>query len=163
MTSRYLSSTGRFVVAVALSVGSFILVKQTIAKEEDQAAVSQVVAAYDAAFNQHDAHAVGALFAEDGDFTNMRGSSKHGRGDIEQNYGNLFNGGLKNSYRTDVVKSVRFLNPTTAQVDADWEMTGTKAADGSDNPTRKGLLNWLVAKVDGQWRIVIFHESEYPK
>jgi uncharacterized protein (TIGR02246 family) len=163
MISGHLRIAGIFFVALAFSAGSSIVLKQTIAYEEDTSSVKQVVAAYDAAFNQHDAHAVGALFAEDGDFTNMRGSSKHGRSDIEQNYGNLFNGGLKSSHRTDVVKSVRFLNPSTAQVDATWEMTGTKAADGSDNPTRKGLLNWLVEKVNGEWRIVIFHESEFPK
>ncbi|HLJ24857.1 MAG TPA: SgcJ/EcaC family oxidoreductase [Candidatus Acidoferrales bacterium] len=163
MISSHLRIAGGLLVALAFSAGSALVLRQTNASEEDTAAVKQVVAAYDAAFNQHDAHAVGALFAEDGDFTNMRGSSKHGRSDIEQNYGNLFNGGLKASHRTDAVKSVRLLNPGMAQVDATWEMTGTKAADGSENPTRKGLLNWLVAKVDGQWRIVIFHESEFPK
>jgi hypothetical protein len=61
------------------------------------------------------------------------------------------------------VKNVRFLTSEIAQVDADWEMTGTKAADGSENPTRKGYLDWVVAKVNGQWLIVVFHESEFPK
>jgi uncharacterized protein (TIGR02246 family) len=131
--------------------------------EADSTAVKQVVAAYDDAFNQHDAHAVGALFAEEGDFTNMRGAGKHGRKDIEQNYGNLFNGGLKASHRTDTVKTIRFLTPEIAQIDASWEMTGTKAADGTEIPVRKGGLDWIVAKVKGQWLIVVFHESEFPK
>ena len=103
--------------------------------------------AYDDAFNQHDAHALGGLFADEGDFTNMRGSSKHGRNDIEQNEGNLFAGGLTNSHRTDTMKSIRFLTPEIAQLDADWEMTGTKSADGSDSPPRKGLLDWVVVKI----------------
>ncbi len=81
----------------------------------------------------------------------------------QQNYGNLFSGVLKTSHRIDMVKSVRFLTPDIAQLDAAWEMTGTKAADGSDNPARKGLLDWVVAKAGGQWRIVVFHESEFPK
>jgi len=131
--------------------------------EADSTAVKAVVAGYDDAFNRHDANAVGALFADEGDFTNMRGSSKHGRKDIEQNYGNLFNGGLKSAHRTDTVKNVRFITPEVAEMDADWEMTGTKAADGSDNPPRKGGLDWVIAKVNGQWLIVVFHESEYPK
>jgi uncharacterized protein (TIGR02246 family) len=131
--------------------------------EADSSSVKQVVAAYDDAFNQHDAHAVGALFAEEGDFTNMRGAGKHGRKDIEQNYGNLFNGGLKASHRTDTVKTIRFLTPEIAQIDASWEMTGTKAADGTEIPVRKGGLDWIVAKVKGQWLIVVFHESEFPK
>jgi hypothetical protein len=42
-------------------------------------------------------------------------------------------------------------------------MTGTKAADGSDNPSRKGGLDWVVQKINGKRLIVVFHESEYPK
>ncbi len=160
--------SGRARIAGAIFVAlSFALIftaqKQPAAAEGDSSAVKQLVTAYDEAFNKHDAHAVGELFAEDGDFTNMRGSSKHGRADIEQNYGNLFAAVLKNSHRTDTVKSVRFLSPEMAQVDADWEMTGTRSADGAENPVRKGLLNWMVEKKGGRWQIVIFHESEFPK
>jgi len=133
------------------------------ASDEDMAAVKAVVSAYDDGFNSHDAHAIGALFADEGDFTNMRGSSKHGRKDIEQNYGNLLKGVLKTAHRTDTVKNVKFITPSVAEMDADWEMTGTKAADGSDNPPRKGGLDWLVQKINGKWLIVVFHESEYPK
>lgn len=150
-------------ILLSLSVARSSAQMNTKPSEADSEAVKQVVAAYDDAFNQHDARAVGALFAEEGDFTNMRGSSKHGRSDIEQNYGNLFNGGLKNSHRTDTLKTVRFLTPDIAQLDASWEMTGTKAADGTEVPLRKGGLDWIVAKVNGKWQIVVFHESEFPK
>ena len=163
MIAFHAKATGVIFAVLLFSFAGASAQKQTKSSDADSSAVKQLVAAYDDAFNRHDAHAVGALFAEEGDFTNMRGASRHGRGDIEQNYGNLFAGGLKNSHRTDTVKSVRFLTPDLAQMDADWEMTGTKAADGSDNPARKGLLNWAVEKVNGQWLIVVFHESEYPK
>lgn len=161
-------NSGRVQVAgVVFGVLSFCLAgiaaQKQSASDADSSAVKQVVAAYDDAFNQHDARAVGALFSEESDFTNMRGSGKHGRKDIEQNYGNLFAGVLKNSHRTDTVKNVRFLTPEIAQVDADWEMTGTGAANGSENPPRKGYLDWVVGKVNGQWRIIVFHESEFPK
>ncbi len=162
-----ISSRARVVGAVlavllfSLAVSSAQMQPKT--SEADSSAVKAVMASYDDAFNQHDSHAVGALFADEGDFTNMRGSSKHGRQTIEQNYGNLFAGGLKNAHRTDTLKSVRFITPDVAQLDADWEMTGTKTADGSEAPARKGGLDWVVAKVKGQWLIVVFHESEYPK
>ncbi len=148
---------------ILFSLGIASAQMQPKVSEADSVAVKAVVAGYDDAFNKHDAHAVGALFAEEGDFTNMRGASKHGRKDIEQNYGTLFNGVLKIVHRTDTVKNVRFITPDVAEMDADWEMTGAKAADGSDLPVRKGGLDWVVAKVNGQWLIVVFHESEYPK
>jgi uncharacterized protein (TIGR02246 family) len=163
MISGHARFMGVIFVLLSFSLSSSSAQKQPSTTEADSSTVKQVVASYDGAFNQHDAHAIGALFAEEGDFTNMRGASRHGRKDIEQNYGNLFAGGLKSSHRTDTVKNVRFLTPEIAQMDADWEMTGTKAADGSDNPPRKGLLDWVVAKVNGQWLIVVFHESEFPK
>lgn len=162
MNSGRLRVGGVILVMLSFSLAGISAQRQS-SSDADASAVKQVVASYDDAFNQHDAHAVGALFSDEGDFTNMRGSSKHGRKDIEQNYGNLFAGALKTSHRTDTVKNVRFLTPEIAQIDADWEMTGTKAADGSENPPRKGYLDWVVGKVNGQWLIIVFHESEFPK
>jgi uncharacterized protein (TIGR02246 family) len=149
--------------ACAFTFAAFRAQAQPRPADGDAAGVKSVVSAYDDAFNSHDAHAIGALFADEGDFTNMRGTSKHGRKDIEQNYGNLLNGGLKTAHRTDTVKNVKFITPEVAEMDADWEMTGTKAADGTENPPRKGGLDWVVQKINGKWLIVVFHESEYPK
>ena len=149
--------------AFLVSFAAYSSQMQAKAAEGDAAGVKALVAAYDDGFNSHDAKAIGALFADEGDFTNMRGSSKHGRKDIEQNYANLLNGVLKTAHRTDNVKNVKFITPDVAQMDADWEMTGTKAADGTDNPPRKGGLDWVVQKLNGKWQIVVFHESEYPK
>ena len=73
----------------------------------------------------------------------------------------LLAGPLKNVHRTDTVKSVRLLTPEIASVDGFWEMTGTKAADGSDNPLRKGLFDYVVTKQNGRWFITIFHESDF--
>jgi uncharacterized protein (TIGR02246 family) len=163
MISAHAKIAATISAVILFSLGIASAQMQPKVSDADSSAVKAVVAGYDDAFNKHDAHAVGALFAEEGDFTNMRGAGKHGRKDIETNYGNLFNGGLKTAHITDTLKNVRFITPEVAQLDADWEMTGTKAADGSDNPTRKGGLDWVVAKVNGQWLIVVFHESEYPK
>jgi uncharacterized protein (TIGR02246 family) len=163
MISNQMKISGAILFLFLFSIASTPAQKQPAVSDADSAAVKQVVASYDDAFNMHDGHAVGALFADEGDFTNMRGASKHGRKDIEQNYGNLFTGVLKTAHRTDTIKNVRFLSADMAQVDADWQMDGTKAPDGSDNPPRKGYLDWVVAKVNGKWMILVFHESEFPK
>jgi hypothetical protein len=41
-------------------------------------------------------------------------------------------------------------------------ITGTKAADGSEIPPRKGLMIVMATKQNGRWFIGTFHESEYP-
>jgi uncharacterized protein (TIGR02246 family) len=131
------------------------------AADPDTTAIKQIITDYSERLNRHDAHDVASLFAEDGDFTNMRGASHHGRKDIEAFYTTLFAGPLKNVRRTDTVKSVRLLSPEIAAVDGFWEMTGTRAADGSDNPLRKGLFDYVVTKQNGRWFITIFHESDF--
>ncbi len=130
--------------------------------DADSAAIKQVCADFSENFSRHDAHGVAMTFAEDADFTNMRGSHTHGRADIEKWFASLFRGTLKDSLRTDTVRSIRFFTPELAAVDADTVITGTKAADGSEVPLRKGLMVLLMTKQNGRWLIGTFHESEYP-
>jgi uncharacterized protein (TIGR02246 family) len=131
-------------------------------KEANSAAIKQVVANFSEAFNRHDAQASAMLFAENADFTNMRGASHHGRTEIEGLFKGLYTGVLKDAHRTDSVKNIRFLNADTAVMDADWEMTGAKGPNGAEMPVRKGLLDWVLTKQNGKWLITVFHESEFP-
>jgi uncharacterized protein (TIGR02246 family) len=130
----------------------------------DSAGIKQAVSGFTDAFNRHDPHSTAASFTEEADLTNTRGMSNHGRKEIEEHYGSLFAGFLKNAHRTVSVRNIRFLTPEKALVDSDWEMTGSKAPDGSnmDVPLRKGLLDWVMAKENGRWLITIYHESEFP-
>jgi uncharacterized protein (TIGR02246 family) len=130
--------------------------------EADSVAIKQVCADFSENFRRHDAHGVAMTFAEDADFTNMRGSQSHGRKDIENWFASLFRGILKDSQRTDAVRSIRFFTPELAAVDAETVITGTKATDGSAIPPRKGLMIVMVTKQNGRWLIGTFHEAEYP-
>lgn len=131
--------------------------------EAEVSAIKQVVAGYSEAFNHHDAEATANLFAEDADFTNLRGVYRHGRKEIEQTFVTLYAGVLKNARRTDTVKNVRFLTPEIAVMDDLWEIEGSAAADGSGNSARKGLFDWVLTKTNGRWVITAFHEAEFPK
>jgi len=135
---------------------------QPNAAEADSAAIKQTCAEFSENFSRHDAHGVAMTFAEDADFTNMRGNHSHGRKDIENWFVSLFRGNLKDSLRTDTVRSIRFFTPELAAVDADTVITGTKAPDGSEIPPRKGLMIVMVTKQNGHWFIGTFHEAEYP-
>jgi uncharacterized protein (TIGR02246 family) len=135
---------------------------QPNASEADSIAIKQVCGDFSDNFSRHDPHGVALTFAEDADFTNMRGSHSHGRADIEKWFASLFRGNLKDALRTDAVRSIRFFTPELAAVDADTVITGTKSADGSETPPRKGLMVVLMTKQNGRWLIGTFHESEYP-
>lgn len=130
--------------------------------DADSAAIKQCVAAWSAAWNSHDAHATSMKYVEDGDFTNTTGIPSHGRKALEDHYNEIFTTFLKDAHRTDTVRSIRVLNPDTASVDIDWQMTGAKTRDGKDVPIRKGLLTWIVTKQSGgEWKIAVYHETAF--
>ena len=104
----------------------------------DSVAIKQSVAAFTDAWNRHDAHAVAMRYVEDGDFSSTQGIPSHGWKDLEEHYVSIFGTFLKNAHRTDMVRSIRFLAPSMASVDIDWEATGAKAPDGSDIPLPQG-------------------------
>jgi len=152
-----------FVTAVALALPTASRAQdQAQGSEADSKAIKQVFAEWYEAFSRHDAHAAAMTFAEDADFTNMGGVHNHGRKEIEAHLARIFAGNLKDARRTDMVKSIRFVTPAIAEVDADTVISGTKAADGSEVPPRKGLMVTTMTKQNGRWFISIFHEVEFP-
>ena len=129
--------------------------------DQDSAAIKQSVAAWEDAWNNHDAHATAMRYVEDGDFSSTTAVDSHGWKELEEHYTTIFTTFLKNAHRTDTVRSIRFLTPEIASVDIDWQMTGAKTRDGQDVPARKGLLTWIMTKHNGQWMITIYHESAF--
>jgi len=130
--------------------------------DADSAAIKQLIANFYGSFTRHDAHATAMTFAEDGDFTNMSGAHVHGRKAIEERFASIYAGNLRAAQRTDTVRTIQFLAPQVAFVDADTVITGTKTANGSEVPVRKGLLIVVVTKQKDRWEISNFHEAEYP-
>ena len=161
-------SSSRAIVIFAIALCLFMPLPAYLAQDPsktadaDSAAIKQTFTDFYESFSHHDAHATAMTFAEDADFTNMRGIHRHGRKDIEDWFASLFKGNLKASSRTDIVRSIRFFSPQMAAVDADTLITGTKSADGSDVPPRKGLMIATMTKQSGRWLIGVFHEAEFP-
>ena len=73
----------------------------------------------------------------------------------------LFNGALKNAHRTATVRHIRFVKPDVVAADAEWALVGSVAADGTENPVRKGMFTFVMTKKDGHWMFEDFHESEF--
>ena len=158
------SARAKFILAVLLFVSfsarpSWAQTHSNI--DADSAAIKQCVAAWEDAWNRHDAHATATAYVEDGDFSSTTGIPSHGWKELEAHYNEIFTTFLKDAHRTDTVKSIRFLGPEIASVDIDWQMTGARTREGKDAPNRKGLLTWIVTKHNGQWMITIYHESAF--
>ena len=132
-------------------------------REQDEKGIKQVLTAFVEAWNHHDAKAFSLVFAEDADFTNVRGMSAHGRAEVEKFHAPRFATKFKDSNQKIAEIRIRFITPDVAAVDARWEMTGAKGPDGQDIPLRKGLLNFIMSRSSGQWLILIMHNMDLPQ
>lgn len=132
-------------------------------REQDEKGIKQVLTGFVEAWNHHDAKAFSMVFAEDADFTNVRGMSAHGRAEVEKFHAPRFVTKFKDSNQKIAEIKIRFITPDVAAVDARWEMTGAKGPDGQDIPLRKGLLNFIMTRSSGQWLIMIMHNMDLPQ
>jgi uncharacterized protein (TIGR02246 family) len=127
----------------------------------EDAAVRQVVAGFSDGWNGHDARAMCVSLAADVHWVNWRGEVSGSRKEVEDEHARLFADLYKNTHRTDTVKSIHYLGPELASVDDYWTMTGARTRDGADWPYRAGYANFLMAKRDGRWVVIVSHTADF--
>ena len=156
-------------ILVSILSAAFGLARATTAEPGDASestAIHELVDRFDRAVNTKDVKAFGSIFAEDGEFTNPVGMSVKGRTAIEQFHAALFSPSNKPSFAHAHLRvldtGIRFIRPDVATVDVKWEQTGAIAPDGKPWGTRRGILSWVVARNNGQWSIVVWHNLELP-
>ncbi|SRR6266536_3523311 len=132
------------------------------ARAEDEVRIREVLADFREAWNKHDAKAFSMVFAEDADFTNVRGLSAHGRANVQKFHAPLFATRFKDTNHKMTKTRIRFIKPDVAAVDAWWEMTGAKGPEGQEIPLRKGLLNFTMTKEGEKWFIIVMHNMDLP-
>jgi uncharacterized protein (TIGR02246 family) len=126
----------------------------------DAQGIHKLVSEFMEAWNRHDAHAFAETFAEDADFTNVAGVGAHGRHAVEDFHAPGFATRFKNTHQTARDVKIRFITPSIASVDVQWEMTDALETDGTPIPVRKGLLNWIATKQGDRWLITVMHNQE---
>jgi uncharacterized protein (TIGR02246 family) len=146
---------------ICLGVLPLVALALTGTGTEDEA-IRDVIDHFVGAWNRHDVHAFAAVFAEDADFTNVRGQGASGRAKIEEFHARPFATMFKDSHQKYTDIKIRYLRPDIASVDVHWEMTGATDADGNPGPLRLGLLNFVMMKNAGQWQIVVMHNMDLP-
>ena len=128
----------------------------------DEEGIRRVLADFVEAWNKHDAKAFSLVFAEDADFTNVRGVSAHGRTEVEKFHAPRFATTFKDSHQKITETKIRFIKSDVAAVDARWEMTGARSQEGQEIPLRKGLLNFVMTKKGDKWFITVMHNMNLP-
>jgi len=160
-------SLGRFaaILIALLAMPLAMSVMRAVAAEDangaDDASIKQVVAGFSNGWNTHDAHSMCASLADNVEWVNWRGEPLGSRQAVEDEHARLFADLYKNTHRTDTVKTIHYITPELAVVDDYWSMTGARKRDGSDWPYRAGYSNFIMAKRNGRWVIIISHTADF--
>lgn len=148
--------------AVRITTLLFLCATGAIRAADDNSRVEALWTQFVESWNRHDVRAFSLLFSLDADMTNWRGEHIRGQAAIRERYQPLFSGVVfQDSVVSGKVRLVRFLRPDIAVVDVDWEMSGARTADGAARPNRQGILDLVCEKQGGDWRIVVFHDTDF--
>ncbi len=125
---------------------------------EDSAFVlSLFVESYFAAWNRHDATALGRSFSDDAESTDTTGLTLHGSWAIMAAARAAFSDPFKDAQIHFVRIDSRSLAPGVVAIDVRWWIYGATAPQWERK--QYGLSSWVAAKQRGQWRIVTAHEQ----
>lgn len=143
-----------FIGVILLATGAALQTR--LGTAADEAAVRAIWQAHDEAYNKHDAAAVAATYAVDGDQVNGSGGYFSGREAIEKNYANNFTGAGRTATVHDESSTVRFLTTDVAILDAETVYIGR--TDGS----LKGHVTSIYVKRNGAWTLVATRNTRKP-
>lgn len=126
-------------------------------------AAQQIVDAFVAAWNSHDAGAFSAIFAQDADFTNVFGMKATGRSSIEQFHRPIFETMFKDSQLKANKTQMRTIRPDVIALDIHWSMTGARDPQGNEWPERHGLISMVIVREQDVWSIAVMHNMDFPE
>jgi len=142
---------------------SFALLSTPLfAKESSDAAIRATDQAFATAWNHHDAKAMAASWATNGDLINPFGRLATGRVEIEKLIQDEHSTTFRTSTYTPGLMSIRFLERDLAIAESDSDITGITNPDGSSAPPMKVHILRIVQKKDGVWSTLTARPTLYP-
>lgn len=83
-----------------------------------------------------------------------------GRAAIAASHAAIFQTMFSDSMVTIKETRIRFIRDDVAAVDARWEMTGARDAQGKPWPLRRGLMSMIATQEDCAWLFRVFHNQD---
>jgi len=131
---------------------------------DDELGIRRVVADQVAAWNVGDAKAFSLRFAEDGSFTNIRGTVFYGHRAFEDRHAEIFKTIFKGSKLAMTVGKIHFVRPDVAIVDISTELSEVQSMPpGVKSPTDGKLrtqLQEVFVKDKSEWNIASYHNVD---
>ena len=171
----YLLTPGRVLAAVTLAIGLGGMLSATAAQQPygspaqtataaDEGRIREIIAEQVAAWNVGDAKAFSASFAENGSFTNIRGSVFYGHRAFEDRHVEIFRTFFKGSKLAMSPTRIRFVRPDVAIVDIMTEVSQLSGAPPGVTPGGGGRIRTRLQEVfvknAGEWRVESYHNVD---
>ena len=152
------------IAAAAASAAAVVVPSTAQSRGEDEAAIRAIVAEQVTAWNAGDAVAFSKSFAEQGSFTNIRGTVFYGHKAFEDRHREIFTGFFKGSRLSMSVSRIRFVRPDVAIVDVATELSNLRGAPPGVRPNAAGKivtrLQQVLVKDQGVWRVESYHNTD---
>jgi uncharacterized protein (TIGR02246 family) len=145
-----------FVPGHGLALAAQITAADAKGAPQDEAAIRDLIGAYQAAWNRHDAKGVAMLHTESAELVQRSGMYVKGRAEIEQFIAGLFKGIFADQPPAPGPKitSIRFLRPDVAIVHGTGDATARAFVRGAADPSVPTyIVTYVVTKEDGKWLI----------
>lgn len=130
----------------------------------DEARIRGIIAEQVAAWNVGDAKAFSASFAEDGSFTNIRGTVFYGHHAFEDRHAEIFRTFFRGSNLAMSPTKIRFVRPDVAIVDVATELSALTGAPPGVKPAADGRIRTRLQEVfvknGGEWRVESYHNVD---
>jgi uncharacterized protein (TIGR02246 family) len=142
-------------LGLAVTVG-FPVPLHSQTSTQDESAIQQVLSGMDEAWNQGDAKALANYFTPEAELIDVAGTIHGGRNAIERRDAILLGDMLNGSHLTQELRTIKFLRPDVAVVDANAQLYGYKSVP-KGLPTSGAVLTARVRHVmvyNGKWWIV---------
>ena len=153
------STAGAALLLVTASVQSVGQASAT-----DDAQIRAIVEEQVTAWNVGDAVAFSKSFAENGSFTNIRGTVFYGHKAFEDRHREIFTGFFKGSKLAMSITRIRFVRPDVAIVDLATELSELTGAPPGVKPNAAGRivtrLQQVFVKDSGVWRVESYHNVD---
>jgi uncharacterized protein (TIGR02246 family) len=154
--SRTLSrSWGLLALLVVMAGPALAAEDKTAGSETDEKAIRAAADEFVKSFNAGDAKAIGALWAEDAEYTDESGDTTQGRAAIQKEYADAFKE-HPGAVMTVKIESLRFLGPELA-IEKGVARVKTPGGAG-DTAARYTVVH---AKRNGNWSMVIGRDAPY--
>lgn len=136
----------------------------TTPSPSDEARIRTIIAEQVAAWNAGDGKAFSASFAQDGSFTNIRGTVFYGHRAFEERHVEIFRTFFRGSKLMMSPSKIRFVRPDVAIVDVATELSELRSAPPGVKPGADGRIRTRLQEVfvkdGGEWRVESYHNVD---